>query len=390
MCTFKKPTRKKSFIPYGKQWIEDDDIQSVLDVLQSDWLTTGPKIEEFEQVFADFVGVKYAVAVISGTAALHSAMFALNVQPGDEVIVPAMTFVATVNCVVFQGGTPIFSDVDPDTLLIDLSNVNRKINKNTKAIIAVDYAGQPCDYDALRETADKFNLTLVADACHAIGGRYKGKSVGSLAKLNTFSFHPVKHITTGEGGMITTDDLELAQRMRNFRNHGITTTHWQRHKQGSWFYEMFDLGYNYRITDFQSAMGMSQLKKLPKWVRRRQEIAHRYNEAFSNSKFIKPLNVSKDASHAYHLYVVRIAFDRLKINRTQLFAQLKEKGIGVNVHYIPVYLHPYYRKNFDTRVGLCPNAESAYEEILSLPIFPKMTDNDVTFVIDKVIEVLKI
>ena len=264
-------------IPYATQWIEEDDILAVADALRSDWLTTGPTIEKFEKAFADFVGAKYAVAVNSGTAALHTAIFALGIGPGDEVIVPAMTFAATANCVVFQGGTPVFADVDLGTLLIDPASVESCLSPNTKAIIAVDYAGQPCDYDTLEDIAKRRNLILVADACHSLGGRYKDKLVGTLAALNAFSFHPVKHITTGEGGMITTDEPNLAERMRIFRNHGITTDHRQRDAQGSWFYEMVELGYNYRITDFQCALGMSQLKKLPKVTAEQLSLKEHYD-----------------------------------------------------------------------------------------------------------------
>ena len=291
-------------IPYGKQYIDDEDIQSVVDVLQSDWLTTGPKVGEFERAFADVVGAKYAVAVNSGTAALHAAMYALGIGPGDEVIVPAITFAATANCVVFQGGTPVFADVDPESLLIDSASVESRLSPKTKAVIAVDYAGQPCNYDSLAEIAKKHPLALIADACHSLGGRYKDRPVGSLALLNAFSFHPVKHITTGEGGMITTDGPKLADKMRLFRNHGITTDHRQRDAQGSWFYEMVDLGYNYRITDFQCALGMSQLKKLDRWIKRRREIAHRYDEAFQNMPHVTPLSVKGESFHVYHLYVV--------------------------------------------------------------------------------------
>ena len=242
---------RRTRLPYGRQWLDEDDIAAVGEVLHSDWLTTGPKVGDFEQAFAGFVGAKEAVTVCNGTAALHAAMYAVGIGPGDEVIVPPMTFAATANCVVFQGGTPIFADVNSDTLLLDPAQVESRITPRTKAVIAVDYTGQPCDYDALRTIADRHGLTLVADACHALGASYKGRPVGSLADLSTFSFHPVKHITTGEGGMITTGDPELARRMRVFRNHGITTDHRQREKQGSWFYEMVDLGYNYRLTDVQ-------------------------------------------------------------------------------------------------------------------------------------------
>ena len=378
-----KPVRK-SLLPYGHQWIDEADIQAVIEVLRSDWLTTGPRVLEFESAFARTVGVEEAVAVSNGTAALHAAMQATGVQPGDEVIVSPMTFAATANCVVFEGGTPVFSDVDPNTLLIDPEQVEAKITPRTKAIIAVDYAGQPCDYDALRAIANRHGLTLVADACHALGGSYKGRPVGSLADLSTFSFHPVKHIATGEGGMIATDDPELAHRMRVFRNHGITTDHRQREQQGSWFYEMVDLGYNYRLTDFQCALGLSQLRKLPEWVERRQEIANEYDAAFAEIPSVRPLDVRDDVSHAYHLYMTLWELTQLRVTRSAVFAALRAEGIGVNVHYIPVHLHPFYRERFGTGPGLCPVAEAAYERLITLPMFAVMSNGDVRSVIDAI------
>lgn len=375
---------ERPFIPYGRQWIDEDDIRAVVDVLRSDWLTTGPKVTEFEQALAGFVGAKEAVAVSSGTAALHAAMYAAGIGPGDEVIVPPMTFAATANAVVFQGGIPVFADVDPDTLLIDPDKVEGKITPRTKAIIAVDYAGQPCDYDVLREIADRHGLFLVADACHSLGAEYKSRKVGTLADVTAFSFHPVKHIATGEGGMITTDDPELARRMRLFRSHGITTDARQREEQGSWFYEMVDLGYNYRITDFQCALGVSQLQKLPKFLERRREIAARYDETFAGLPGINPLEVRLDVLHAYHLYVVKVDARASGIDRAAFFTNLREKGISANVHYIPVHLHPFYRKKFHTGPGLCPVDEAAYEQIISLPMFPGMSDKHVEHVIEAV------
>ena len=373
-------------IPYGRQSIDAEDIRAVIEVLQSDWLTTGPKVNEFEQAFAARVGAKEAVAVSSGTAALHAAMYALEIGPGDEVIVPAMTFAATANCVVFQGATPVFVDVDPLSLLIDPDQVEAKITSRTKAVTAVDYSGHPVDYDTLRTITEAHGIALLADACHSLGATYKQRSVGSLADLNMFSFHPVKHIATGEGGMVTTNNSQLARRMRSFRNHGITTDLHQREKQGSWFYEMADLGYNYRITDFQCALGLSQLKKLSRFLEHRREIATKYNHAFSSVPVIEPLAVRPDIRHAYHLYVIRVNFNSLGSDRTTLFKTLRNKGIGVNVHYIPVHLHPYYRKTFGTGAGLCPQAEAAYESILSIPMFSAMTDEEVETVISAVLD----
>lgn len=368
-------------LPYSRQWINEADIQTVANVLRSEWLTTGPKVKEFEQAIADFVGADEAVAVCNGTAALHAAMYAAEVGQDDEVIVPPLTFPATVNAVLYQSGIPVFADVSPDTLLIDPEMVADKITARTKAIIAVDYAGHPCDYQALRQIAEKNRLALISDACHSLGAEYRKRKVGTLADITVFSFHPVKHITTGEGGMITTDDEKFAHRMRLFRNHGISTDHHQREKEGSWFYEMTDLGYNYRITDFQCALGMSQLAKLPGWIARRQEIAKRYHAAFYEMPAVEPLGMKNDISHAFHLYVVKLDLNRLEAKRSDIFSALRAKGIGANVHYIPVHLHPFYRKNFHTARGLCPVAEDAYEQIISLPMFPHMSDHQVEIVI---------
>jgi perosamine synthetase len=376
-------------IPYGRQSIDEEDIQAVVKTLRSDWLTTGPMVETFEKAVADFVGAKYAVAFSSGTAALHGAMFAANIGKNTQVLVPPMTFVATANSVVYQGGNPVFADVDSGTLLLDASKLREKINSKTKAIIAVDYAGQPCDYKALQIIAKENNLTLISDACHAIGAKYCDRKVGTLADLTVFSFHPVKHITTGEGGMVVTDNLDYATKMKRFRNHGIESDYRQRAEKGTWYYEMVDLGYNYRLTDIQCALGLSQLRKLSAWIERRREIAKRYDEGFAKEPCIKVLEVDKNAFHVYHLYVVKLMLERLKVDRAEVFANLRKAGIGVNVHYIPVHLHPYYKKTFGTKQGLCPVAESAYERIISLPMFPAMTNDDVNRVISSVKEVLE-
>jgi perosamine synthetase len=370
-------------IPYGRQNIDADDIDAVTSVLGSDWLTTGPMVGAFERALAGHVGSRFAVAVSSGTAALHSVMFALDISPGDEVIVPAITFAATANVVVFQGGTPVFADVAPDTLLIDPDDVERRISKKTKAIVAVDYAGQPCDYERLWDLCRRHDLHLVADGCHALGALYRGKPVGTLADLTVFSFHPVKHITTGEGGMITTDDPAFDNRMRIFRNHGIDATSHQREERNTWEYAIVALGYNYRITDIQCALGLQQLTKLPAFCTKRREIAKAYDEAFDGIDGITPLSVREEVMHAFHLYVVRIAFADFNTTRAAVFHHLRRDGIGVNVHYLPVYLHPFYRKRLGTGPGLCPNAEAAYEAILSLPIFPGMDAGHIEEVVDK-------
>ena len=367
-------------IPYSRQSVDRADISRVVTALHAEYLTTGPRVEEFERAFAKAVGAEHAVAVSSGTAALHASMAALGIGPGDEVIVPAMTFAATANCIVYQGGTPIFCDVEPNTLLIDPIDANRKITSRTRAIIAMDYAGQPCDYTKIGSLARAANLMLVADACHSLGGHFIGMRVGRLADLTAFSFHPVKVMTTGEGGMVTTDFPEFAKKMRSFRNHGINHDHKQRAEFATWQYAMTSLGYNYRITDFQCALGMSQLPKVEGWVGRRREIADMYDELLADFDGVRPLGRAFGRGHAFHLYVVRIDSE-ITPGRDAIFARMRKAGIGVNVHYIPAHLHPYYMTNFGTCHGDCPAAEKAYDEILSLPIFPGMADSDVVRVV---------
>lgn len=368
-------------IPYGRQCLDASEIEAVVDVLKSDWLTTGPKVEEFEEKVVDYVGAKYGVAISSGTAAMHAAMNALDIGPGDEVIVPTMSFVATANSVVYQKGTPVFADVDPKTLLVSIEDVESKITKRTKAIIAVDYAGHPCDYDQLRWLADRHDLYLIADSCHALGATYKKKPVGLLGDLAVFSFHPVKHITTGEGGMIITNDAKYAEKMRRFRNHGIDINANKRMDFNSWYYEMIELGFNYRITDIQCAIGIKQMDKIDDFLKRRRDIALYYSEVLNGIDNVEVLCVSENVEHAYHLYVIRIKSLNSEINRNSVFTAMRNNGVGVNVHYIPIHLHPFYRKYFGTREGDCIVAETAYTEILSLPIYPALSLNDMNTVI---------
>ena len=364
-------------IPYGRHSIDESDIAAVRDVLQSEWLTTGGKVIEFEQAVARMAGAREAVAVSNGTAALHSAMHAVELQPGDEVILPPLTFVATANAVVMCGGVPVFADVDPQTLLLDPQAVEENITSRTKAILAVDYAGHPCDYDALRRIADRFGIALIADACHALGASLHGRPVGSLADLTVFSFHPVKAMTTGEGGMIVTQNSEYAERMRIFRNHGITSGHRERLEKQTWEYRMVCLGMNYRLTDFQCALGLSQLRKLQEWIRRRQAIASLYDSALSTLPGIHSISCRPGVSHAFHLYVIQIEKEEFGVDRATMFSLLREQGIGVQVHYIPVHLQPFYRERFGTGPGLCPHAEAAYEGLLSLPIYPGLKNEEV-------------
>ncbi len=362
-----------SYIPYGRQQIDEDDIAAVVDVLRSDWLTTGPMVDKFEQAVADYTGAKYAVAVSSGTAALHAAMFAIGIGPGDEVIVPPMTFVATANAVVYQGGTPVFVDIEAETLLINPDLIEEKITPRTKAIIAVDYAGQPCDYDRLNQISQKYGLILIADASHSLGASYKGRRCGSLADITTFSFHPVKPITCGEGGMVVTNSATVAEFCRHFRHHGISQSFRERQKTGQYQYDMIELGYNYRLSDLQAALGLSQMNKLTDWVALRQKKASIYDLQLQSIPEIRSLKKNTDSEHGYHLYVVRVSAG----NRDALYNWLKQGGIGANVHYRPVHLHSFYQQHYNTHSGCCPRAENAGQEILSLPIFPHISERDI-------------
>lgn len=382
-----RPVRT-TLLPYGRQSVEDADIEAVVRVLRSDWLTTGPVVGQLEGAFATRVGAAYAVVVNSGTAALHAATSAAGIRPGDEVIVPGLTFAASANCVIYQGGTPVFADVRPDTLNLDPAAVEAAITPHTRAIVVVDYSGQPADLDELGAIARQHDLHLIEDAAHALGATYRGRPVGGISPLSTFSLHPVKHITTGEGGVITTQDESLAQRMRWFRNHGITTDHRQRAEKGGWFYEMVDLGYNYRLPDLNCALGLSQLDRLDAWLARRRAIARSYDAAFTGAPGLTPPVSLPDREPAWHIYPLRLDLDQLRVGRAKVFAALRAENIGVNVHYIPVYWHPYYQA-LGYRKGICPRAEEAYERLITLPLFPAMSDRDVTDVIEAVRKVAR-
>jgi perosamine synthetase len=379
---------RKTLLPYGHQNVDEDDIRAVVEVLRSDWITTGPKVAEFEEAFAEYVGARYAVSFSSGTAALHGAAFAAGLGPGDEAITTPMTFCATANCVLYQGARPVFADVCPDTLNLDPDKVGRRITSHTKAILPVDYAGHPADLDPLLELADRHGLVVIEDACHALGAEYKGRRVGSISHMTVFSFHPVKHITTGEGGMVATNDAELARRLRMFRNHGIDSDARQRQAQGQWYYEMVALGYNYRLTDIGCALGLSQLRRLDANLARRREIAARYNASFQDMRPVIPPAVRPDVNPAWHLYPIRLDLPKLRVGRAEIFRALRAENIGVNVHYIPVHLHPYYRERFGYQGGECPVAEGVYEQLISLPMFHGMTDQDIEDVIEAVRKVV--
>ncbi len=371
-------------IPYGRQTLDDDDVAAVVAALRSPWLTTGPRVDAFEGAVCEAVGARHGVAVSSGTSALHAAHAALGLGPGDEVIVPTLTFVATANAALYVGATPRFADVDPSTLLVDPASVEALVGPRTRAIVGVDYAGQPCDWAALRRIADRHGLRLVADACHALGASDRGQPVGTLADATVLSFHPVKHITTCEGGMVLTDDDAVAARARRFRNHGVSSDHRQRAEHGTHRYEMVELGHNLRLSDVACALGASQLAKLPAFVARRRAIAARYDAAFGPGSPVVPLVTRPDVVHAYHLYVVRLRDAAPRVARDDLFTALRERGVGANVHYLPVHLHRYYREALGTHAGLCPNAEAAYDRIVSLPMYPAMSDADVEHVVASV------
>ena len=378
-----QPVRER-LLPYGRQAIDPEDIQSVVDVLRSDWLTTGPKVGEFEEAVAGYVGARHAVAFSSGTAALHGAVFAAGLGPGDEAVTTPLTFAATANCLLYQGAIPVFSDVCSDTLNLDPELIESRITSRTKAILPVDYAGHPAELDALMEPASRHGWTVIEDASHALGALYRGRRVGSLAHMTTFSFHPVKHITTGEGGMVTTNDDKLAGRLRLFRNHGISSDARQRNASGQWYYEMVSLGYNYRLPDIACALGLSQLRRLDANLARRREIAQRYTDAFTENNSLVVPATRADVNPAWHLYPVRVAEN---MDRGEFFRALRAENIGINVHYIPVHLHPYYRERFGYRGGEYPIAEKAYRQLISLPMFPAMTDQDVADVIEAVFKV---
>ncbi|MCK9631771.1 MAG: UDP-4-amino-4,6-dideoxy-N-acetyl-beta-L-altrosamine transaminase [Methanoregula sp.] len=375
-------------IPYGSQWIDDTDINAVCSVLKSDWLTQGPMIERFEKEIAEYVGSRYAVAFNSGTSALHGAMFAAGITSGDEVITSPITFVATPNSAAYQGAHPVFVDIDMGTYCIDPQCIKEVITEKTKVIAPVDMAGYPVDLPVIMEIAADHDVVVIEDAAHALGAMREGTRVGSEADMTMFSFHPVKHITTGEGGIITTNREDFAERLQLFRSHGITKDPRRLIKNdGPWYYEMQELGYNYRITDLQCALGLSQMKKLEHFIARRNVIAKMYNDAFRDRPniIIPPVPKAAQSRHAYHLYPIRVS----GIDRKSVFLDLREQGIFCQVHYIPVHLQPYYQEVFGYREGDYPIAEEYYRAEISLPMFPRMTDDDVTQVITTVQKVIQ-
>ena len=375
-----KPTRE-TYLPYGKQMIGEDDIKAVIQVLKSDYLTTGPVIQQFEEQIAKLTGSSYAVAFSNGTAALHAACYAAGIQEGDEVLTTPMTFAATSNSVLYQGGTPVFIDIDPNTYNIDPDLIEKYITQKTKAIIPVHFTGQPAEMDEILRIAKKHQLIVIEDAAHALGATYKNKKVGSIGDMTMFSFHPVKHITTGEGGMITTNNQTYYEKLLQFRTHGITRESYMlKNNHGPWYYEMQFLGFNYRITDIQAALGLSQIEKLSQFVDRRKQLVNLYMKECQNIQEIILPKQLPYVDSSWHLFVIKLQLSHLTSGRKEIFEALQKENIGVNVHYLPVYLHPYYQ-SLGFVSGICPVAEECYEGFITLPLYPGMTDEDVIDVV---------
>lgn len=382
------PVREK-FLQYGRQYIDEEDISKVVEVLRGDYLTTGPYVREFEEALANKVGAKYAVAVTSGTAALHCAVIAAGIEKCDEVLVTPMTFAASANCILYVGATPVFVDVEENTGNIDVNKIEEKITDKTKAIIAVSYRGNPVKIDKIMDIAKKHNLIVIEDAAHAIGAKYKDIYVGNNADMTIFSFHPVKHITTGEGGAITTNDKELYRKLIEVRSHGITrNVDIMENKDDPWYYEQIDLGYNYRMPDINAALGASQIKKLDSFIEKRKELATLYSSMLKGNQYVTLLEDTEGGFNSEHIYVIKLNLEKLNCTRREVFKALIKENIGVNVHYIPVYFHPYYRK-LGYKRGICPVCEEFYERIITLPLHVSMNRDDVISVIKALDKVFK-
>ena len=379
------PVREKKIF-YGRQCVGEDDVKAVSEVLTSDFITCGPMVQKLEEELASYTGAKYAVAVSNGTAALHCACIAAGIKEGDEVITTPLTFAASANCARYVGATPVFADVNPKTYNIDPADIRRKITPKTKAVVAVDFTGQCVEFEEIRKICDEYNLVFIEDAAHAIGTAYNGKKVGSLADITTFSFHPVKTITCGEGGAVTTNTEEFYKKIVLAHTHGITHDEdlmEEAPHEGIWYYEQISLGYNYRLTDFQAAMLSSQLKKLEAFKMRRQEIVKKYNDAFKDVDGIIVQEEIEQSDTCRHLYIIRLDLDKLTCTRREFFDAMSAENVQCQIHYVPVYWFPYY-KNLGYGKGLCPNAEEIYKSILSIPLYPSLTDSDVDDVIHAV------
>ncbi len=378
-------------IYYGRQWIDEEDVKAVSEVLTSDFVTCGPKVAELERALAEYTGAGYAVAVSNGTAALHCACIAAGIGPGDEVITTPLTFAASANCALYCGAQPVFADVDPKTYNIDPASIESHITEKTKAVVAVDFTGQAAKIREIREICDKHGLIFIEDAAHSIGTKYEGKPAGSLADMTCFSFHPVKTITSGEGGAVTANDRELYKKLVLAHTHGITHEEEQMEEgphEGPWYYEQISLGYNYRMTDFQAALLLSQLKKLDRFAERRKEIVRRYNEAFQMLPEIIVQEEIPESDTCRHLYIIRLDLERLACTRRQFYDAMAAENVQCQIHYVPVYWFPYYR-HLGYKKGLCPNAEEIYKGIVSIPLYPRMSDSDVLDVITAVRKVIE-
>lgn len=376
---------RKEFLTYGIPLIEEDDIAGVVDSLRSNWITKGPKTHEFEKQFAEYIGAKYAIAVNSCTAGLHLALVAADLGPGDEVITTPMTFAASANVILHTGATPVFADIDPVTMNIDVQEIRNKITPRTKAIIPVHMAGHPCEMDEIMDLAREHNLFVLEDAAHAVYTKYKGKLIGTIGDATAFSFYATKNLATGEGGMVTTNNEALADKIRIMSSHGMSRNAWNRYSaSGSWYYEILHPGFKYNMTDIQAALGITQLAKLERMQGIRLEIAERFNEEFGMMPELEIPPTKEYARHAWHLYILKLNLERLTIDRTEFIEELKKEQIGTSVHFIPVPMHPYYKDTFDFQKGDFPQAETTFERIISLPLYPKMSKQDTEDVIDAV------
>jgi len=381
---------RKNFLPFSLPSIGKEEIKEVVDTLKLGWITTGPKVKKFEEKFAEYIGSQYATAINSCTAALHLALEAIGLKEGDEVIIPTMTFTATGEVITYFKAKPVLVDCEKDTLLMNVNEIRKKINRKTKAIIPVHYAGQPCDMDEIISIANNHKLKVIEDAAHSLPTKYKGKMIGTIGDITCFSFYATKTITTGEGGMACTENHEFANRMKIMSLHGISKDAWKRYTaEGSWYYEVVEAGYKYNMTDIAAALGIAQLKKCNEFYQKRKQIAHKYTHAFKEFPLIKIPVVKEYGTHAWHLYVIQLNLEMLKINRAQFIEKMKENGIGCSVHFIPLHLHSYYKNTFGFKPKDFPVASYVYERFVSLPIYPKMTDEDVDYVIDNVIKIIK-
>ena len=377
-------------IPFHKPYITEEEIEGVVDSLRNGWLTMGKKTIEFEERFKTYIGSKHAIAVNSCTAALHLALRVIGIKEGDEVIVPTTTFVATAEVVNYFNAKPVLVDIEKDTHLIDVRKIEKKITKKTKAIIPVHFSGQPADMDPIMDIAKKYNLFVVEDAAHALPAWYKGRKIGTIGDITAFSFYATKTITTGEGGMATTDNPEWAERMKILRLHGISKDAWKRYtKEGSWEYDVLEKGYKYNTTDINAALGLAQLKKADWLWERRKYIAERYNEAFKDYEELILYKVKEDRTSSWHLYPLKLNLEALKIDRNRFIEELKKRGIGTSVHFIPLYRFTYYKERFGYTPKEFPNSEWVFERVLSLPIYPGMTEEEIGYVVENVVDIVK-